>query len=172
MLARGCGRRALNRSDEPVMRSILRRSGCLRRSSSAASRCDSGRSIPTTATEMRRPDSRPCRVQGSATSFTDASTDLAGSRSGTRCCARSHSARAPAWWRGRSGSRRHGRPRPSSAANPSPSAARADGEVDRAAAAGEIVIEPWIVRLQPVVGGVVDAAEIDSVGPIWLPSAV
>ncbi len=32
-------------------------------------------------------------------------------------------------------------------------------EVDRAAAAGEIVVEPRIVRLQPVIGGVVDAAE-------------
>ena len=33
------------------------------------------------------------------------------------------------------------------------------GEVDRAAAAGEIIVEPRIVRLQPVVGRVVDAAE-------------
>ena len=41
--------------------SIFRRSGCLRRSSSAAWRCDSGRSIPTIATGTRRPDSRPCR---------------------------------------------------------------------------------------------------------------
>ena len=32
-------------------------------------------------------------------------------------------------------------------------------KVDRAAAAGEIVVEPRIVRLKPVVGGVVDAAE-------------
>ena len=33
------------------------------------------------------------------------------------------------------------------------------GEVDRAAAAGEIVVESRIFRLQPVIGGVVDAAE-------------
>ena len=33
------------------------------------------------------------------------------------------------------------------------------GQVDRAAAAGEVVVEPRIFRLQPVIGGVVDAAK-------------
>ena len=44
--------------------------------------------------------------------------------------------------------------------------------VQRVAGAGVIHVVARIVGDQPVISGVIDAAEADSVGPIWLPSAV
>ena len=44
-------------------------------------------------------------------------------------------------------------------------------DVEAVAGAGVVHVVPLVVVDQAVVGGVVDAAE-DSVGPMWLPSAV
>src|ERR1700733_14314581 len=86
------------------------------------------------------------RSQGSATSFTDDSTGSC------RIAVRKALLRSKPFG-----------PRASVVARskrkPSTGQTSRMGGVDRAAAAGEIVVEPRIVGLQPVVRGVVDASE-------------